>query len=58
MSKITNDGLNGSGCHSMLYSRTYMATVGVKGLMHGRESTNYFKESRLYVDEYIDIKTT
>jgi len=29
MSKITNDGLT---LHRMLYSCTYMATVGVKGL--------------------------
>jgi len=33
MSKITNDGLTRSGMHRrMLYSRTRMATVGVKGL--------------------------
>jgi len=32
MSKITNDDLTRSGRHSMLYSCTHMATVGVKGL--------------------------
>ena len=34
MSKITNDGLTRSGTHTMLYSSTYMATVGVKGLIN------------------------
>jgi len=34
MSKITNDGLN-PVWHGMICSCTYMATVGVKGLMYG-----------------------
>jgi len=32
MSKITHDGFN-PVWHRMLYSRTHMATVGVKGLI-------------------------
>jgi len=32
MSKITSNGLTGSGRHRMLYSCTRMATVGVKEL--------------------------
>jgi len=36
MSKITNDGLTRSGTGRMLYSRTHMATVGVKGLTNCR----------------------
>jgi len=33
MLKITNDRLIRSGQHRMLYSRTHMATVAVKGLI-------------------------
>jgi len=31
MSKIANDGLTRSGTKCFLYSRTHMATVGIKG---------------------------